>query len=69
MRLLLDCAELLHIHRLHHLLAVAYRWLFKSLAAAQFLNNTGFFKFALEFLQRSFDVLAFFYLYDYHFVI
>ncbi len=47
--------------------AVGHRWLFKSLAAAQLLNDAGLFKLTFEFLKCSFDVLAFFYLYDNHF--
>ncbi len=64
--LLLYRAKLLHIDRLHHLLAVGYRGLLEGLAATELFNDASLFKFTLEFLQSAFDVLAFFYLYDNH---
>lgn len=61
--------ELLHVNRFHHFLAVSNRRLLESLTAAKFFYNAGFFKFTFEFLQSAFDVLAFFYLYDNHFLV
>lgn len=59
-------AQFLHVNGLHHLLAVGDGRLLKSLTAAQFFYDAGFFKFTFEFLKRSFDEFAFFYLYDDH---
>lgn len=60
-------AELLHVYGLHHLLSVGDRGLLERLTAAEFLNNAGFFKLALEFFEGSFNVLAFFNLNDNHY--
>ena len=60
-------AQFLHVNGLHHLLAVGDGGFFECLTAAQFFYDAGFFKFALEFLQRLFDVVALFNLYDNHF--
>jgi len=65
--LFLYLAQFLHVNGLHHLLAVGYRRFLESLAAAEFLYDTGFFKFAFEFFESFFDVVALFYLYDDHF--
>lgn len=65
---ILYSAELLHVNRLHHFLAVCDRGFLESLTAAEFLYDTGFFKLALEFLEGSFDLFAFFYLYDNHII-
>ena len=62
--LFLDCAELLNVNGLHHLFAVAYRRLLKGLTAAELLDDAGLLEFTFEFLEGSFDVLAFFDLYD-----
>ena len=64
--LILYGAELLHVDGLHHLLAVGDGGFLESLTATQFFNDAGFFKFTFEFLKRSFDEFAFFYLYDDH---
>ena len=59
--------KLLNVNRLHHLLAICNRRLLESLTGTKLFHNTCFFKFTLEFLKRSFNVLAFFNLYDNHF--
>lgn len=59
-------AQLLNIDSLHNLLAVCYRWLFECLAATEFFNDSCALKFALEFLEGFFNVLAFFNGYDNH---
>lgn len=64
--LLFVLTKLLYIHSFHHLLAVRNRRLFKRLATAQFFHDAGAFIFTFELLESSFDVLAFFYLYDDH---
>ena len=48
-------AQFLHVNGLHHLLAVGDGGFFECLTAAQFFYDAGFFKFALEFLQRLLD--------------
>ena len=63
---ILNGTQLLNIDCLHHLLTVDDRRLLESLTATQLFNDAGLFKFALEFLERTFDVLAFFNWYDDH---
>lgn len=65
--LLLSLTKFLHVDGLHHFLAVGHARLLKSLTATQFFYDTGFLEFALELLESLLNVLAFFYLYDYHF--
>lgn len=67
--LILNGTELLNVDSLHHLLAVGDGGLLECLTATQFLYNAGLFKFAFEFLECSFDELAFFYLYYYHIIL
>ena len=67
-QLFLNEAQFLDVNRLHHLLAVCHGGLFKSLTAAKFLHDAGLLVFALEFLESFFDVVAFFNLYDNHFL-
>ena len=59
--LFLSLAKVLHIHSLHHLLAVNHRWFVKLLTCAEFFDNTCSFKFSFEFLEGSFNVFAVFY--------
>ncbi len=59
--------QLLYVDSFHHFLTVGHAGLLESLTAAEFLYNTGSFKFAFEFLESSLNVFAFFNLYDYHF--
>lgn len=66
---ILDAAELLNVNRLHHLLAVCHGGFLERLACAQFFYDAGFFKLTFEFLESSFDELAFFYLYYYHYLV
>ena len=67
--LFLNKTELLHVNRLHHFLAVCYRGFFKRLTAAEFLYDAGFFEFAFESFESLLDVVAFFDLYDDHFLL
>lgn len=66
--LILYQTKFLHVNGLHHLLAVGDGGLFESLTTAEFLYDTGFFEFTFEFLESFFDVVAFFNLYDNHFL-
>ena len=68
-RLLLGLTKLLYVDGLNHLLAVRDRRLLKCLTAAKLADDACLFKFALEFLKRFLDVLAFLYLYDNHVLI
>ena len=64
--LLFVLAQVLHVNRLHHLLAVGNRGFLERLAAAEFLYNAGTLVFTLELLESLFDVFALFDLYDNH---
>lgn len=61
--------EFLNVDSLHHFLAVYHRRLVELLTCAQFLHNASSLILSFEFLQGSFDVLAFFNLNDNHFVV
>ena len=60
--------KLLNVNGTFSLQTVDYRRLVELLSSSQFLYNTCLLKFSLEFLQRSFNVFAFFYWYYNHFV-
>lgn len=58
--------QVLHVDGMHLLFALYNRRFFELLAAAEFFDNACFFKFAFEFFQGAFDVVAFFYWYNNH---
>ena len=56
----------LNVDGMFHLQTFQYRRFVILLSASQFFYNTCFFKFSFEFLQRFFNVFAFFYWYYNH---
>ena len=55
----------LNVDSTFHLQSLQNRRFVILLSASQFFYNTCFFKFSFEFLQRFFNVFAFFYWYDF----
>jgi hypothetical protein len=53
-------AKRLYINRLLHLITTPNRILHKSLATSEFAYDSSLLELALEFLQRSFNILALF---------
>ena len=66
-RLFFSVSQLLNIDCALHLEPLEYRWLVKLLTGTKLLYDTCFLKFSFEFLQGSFDVLAFLNWYNNHF--
>ena len=62
--LFLGLSQLLYIDGFLHLETLQDRGFGELLACTQLLHHTCFLEFSLEFLQRSFDVLAIFYGYN-----
>ncbi len=56
----------LNVNRTFHFKSLQNRRFVILLSASQFFYNTCFFKFSFEFLQRFFNVFAFFYWYYNH---